>query len=223
MSLAPSRIDSKAERSPLVRGALSVARQAHAGQLRQTGCEEIPFVEHLLAVGELLAEYGYGDEVLAAGLLHDAIEHTELGPDPLRDRFGDEVASLVEALTEDERIADYEERKEEHRERVGEAGDGARAIFAADKTANVIALREAYSICGEEVDEELPVGLDVKILVWELAEGPPARRDVQSTVWDSDPEMLFRHAPGAPLVGHFAAEMVGLWCQRAEDGSASVC
>lgn len=206
MSLASSRIDSKAERSPLVRGALSVARQAHAGQVRQTGSEEVPFVEHLLAVGELLAEYGYGDEVLAAGLLHDVLEHTELGPGPLRDRFGDEVAGLVETLTEDEQIADYEERKEEHRGRVGEAGDGARAIFAADKTANVIALREAYAVLGEQVDEELPVRLDVKILVWEF-----------------DLEMLFRHTPETPLVERFADEMVGLWGQRAEDGRASVC
>ncbi|HEU4905594.1 MAG TPA: HD domain-containing protein [Solirubrobacterales bacterium] len=206
MSVASSRIDSKAEHSPLVRGALSVARQAHAGQVRQTGCEEVPFIEHLLAVGELLAEYGYGDEVLAAGLLHDVIEHTELRSDPLHDRFGPEVAGLVEALSEDEEIPDYEERKEEHRDRVGEAGEGARAIFAADKTANVIALREAYAVRGELVDEELPVGLDVKILVWEF-----------------DLEMLFRHTPEAPLVERFADEMVGLWGQRAEGGRASVC
>ena len=144
--------------------------------------------------------------MLAAGLLHDVLEHTELGAEPLRERFGAEIAVLVEALTEDQQIADYEERKEEHRGRVGEAGDGARAIFAADKTANVIALREAYVIRGEEVDEELPVGIDVKILVWEF-----------------DLEMLFRHTPEAPLVERFADEMVGLWGQRAEDGRASVC
>lgn len=206
MSVASSHIDSKAEHSPLVRGALSVARQAHAGQVRQTGCEEVPFIGHLLAVGGLLAESGYDDEVLAAGLLHDALEHTELGAGPLRERFGERVVGLVEALTEDPGIADYEERKEEHRGRVGEAGEGAWAIFAADKTANVIALREAYTIRGELVDEELPVGLDVKILVWEF-----------------DLEMLFRHTPETQLVERFADEMVGLWGQRAEDGTASVC
>lgn len=206
MSLASIRIDSKAERSPLVRGALSVARQAHAGQLRHTGCEEVPFVEHLLAVGGLLAEHGYDDEVLAAGLLHDALEHSELGAEPLRDRFGEQVAGLVGALTEDEEIPAYEERKEEHRSRVAAAGEGARAIFAADKTANVIALREAYEVRGELVDECLPVPLDLKILVWEF-----------------DLEMLFRHAPETPLVERFADEMVGLWGQRAEDGRAPVC
>jgi hypothetical protein len=201
-----SRIDSKIERSPLLRGALSVARRAHAGQFRQTGCEEIPFIEHLLAVAELLTEHGYPDEVIAAGLLHDVVEHAEVEPESLRARFGEEIASLVEALTEDATIPDYEERKKEHRERVAAAGPQARAIFAADKTANVVVLRDAYRILGEAVDEDLPVSLDVKILVWEF-----------------DLEMLFSSSPGVPLVDRFADEMVGLWGQRAEDDRASLC
>jgi hypothetical protein len=206
MSQSTSRIDSKVERSALVRGALSVARRAHGGQFRQTGCDEIPFIEHSLAVGDLLAEHSYPDEVIAAGLLHDAIEHAEADPGSLRERFGDEVTGLVEALTEDPAIADYEERKQEHRERVAAAGAGARAIFAADKAANVAVLREAYEILGEDVDEDLPVSLDVKILVWEF-----------------DLEMLFAHSPGVELVDRFADEMVGLWGQRAEGERASLC
>lgn len=206
MSFSSSRLDSKAERSALVRGALSVARRAHGGQFRQTGCDEIPFIDHVLTVAELLAEYSYPDEVLAAGLLHDVAEHAEVEPESLRDRFGDEVADLVEALTEDATIRDYEERKKEHRERVAAAGAEARAVFAADKTANVAVLREAYEILGEDVDEDLPVSLDVKILVWEF-----------------DLEMLFAQSPGVALVDRFADEMVGLWGQRAEDERATLC
>lgn len=206
MSPAFSRLDTKAQRSALVRGALSVARRAHAGQTRQTGCDEIPFIEHLLDVAELLAEQNYPDEVLAAGLLHDTIESGELGVDELRARFGEEVAELVEALTEDASIEDYEERKKEHRERVAEGGPHARAIFAADKAANVAVLREAYAVLGEDVDESLPVSLDMKILVWEF-----------------DLEMLFASSPGVPLVERFADEMVGLWGQRAEGEHAPLC
>lgn len=201
-----SRIDSATERSALVRGALSVARRAHAGQIRQTGSEEMPFIDHLLAVAERLAERGYSDEVLAAALLHDVSEHAEMEPGALRDRFGEEVARLVEALTEDETIPSYEDRKEEHRDRVAAAGADARAIFAADKTANVAVLREAYAVEGEGVDEALPVPLDLKILVWEF-----------------DLEMLFEESPGVPLVDSFAEEMVGLWGQRAEGERASLC
>jgi guanosine-3',5'-bis(diphosphate) 3'-pyrophosphohydrolase len=206
MSFPSSRIDSKAEHSALVRGALSVARRAHGGQFRQTGCDEIPFIEHPLAVAERLAEHGYPDEVVAAGLLHDVAEHAEVEPESLRGRFGEEVVGLVETLTEDSGIEDYEERKLEHRERVAAAGPQAQAIFAADKAANVAVLREAYEMVGEGVDEDLPVSLDVKILVWEF-----------------DLEMLFKHLPGVPLVDQFADEMVGLWGQRAEGEHASLC
>ncbi len=201
-----SRIDSRAERSALVRGALSVARRTHAGQFRQTGCDEIPFIDHVLAVAELLAEHDYADEVIAAGLLHDVAEHAEVEPASLQGRFGADVVALVEALTEDTGIPKYEDRKREHRERVAAAGPGAQAIFAADKAANVAVLRGAYEILGEDVDEDLPVALDVKILVWEF-----------------DLEMLFANQPEAPLVDRFADEMVGLWGQRAEGEHAPLC
>lgn len=197
MSSAP-RIDAAAQRSALIRDALALAREAHAGQVRQTGSGEMPFIEHPLAVAEHLAKEGFGDEVVAAGLLHDVIEHAGIELEELRARFGDEVADLVGVLTESEAIGPYEERKGEHRERVAAAGREAHAVFTADKTANVETLREAYAVEGEDVDAELPVSLDLKIFVWEL-----------------DLEMLFHAAPELPLVDRFADEMAKLWGQRA--------
>jgi len=192
------RIDSLAERSALVREALALARRTHAGQLRETGGGEIPFIEHPLAVAELLVENGYSDDVIAAGLLHDVVEHAEIEPEELRKRFGEEIAELVEALTEDESIPSYEDRKQEHRERIAAASPEARAIFTADKAINVATLRDAYEGEGEDVDSRLPVSLDRKILVWEY-----------------DLEMLFDASPGVPLVDRLADELVGLWGQRA--------
>jgi len=207
MAFSISRIESQAEHSALVKGALGVARRAHAGQFRQTGCDELPFIDHPLAVAELLAEHDYGEETIAAGLLHDVGEHAEVEPASLGGRFGDEVVRLVKALTEDATIPNYEKRKKEHRERVAAAGPEAQAIFAADKTANVVVLREAYAIVGEDVDEDLPVPLDGKILAWEF-----------------DLEMLFANLPAeTPLVDRFADEMVGLWGQRADGEGASLC
>jgi HD domain len=203
---SPRRIDMVVDRSALVRGAISTARRAHAGQMRETGCGEIPFVEHPIAVADLLAEQDYPEGVVAAALLHDVDEYAEICPGELPGRFGAEVALLVSALTEDVEIEEYEERKEEHRRRVADAGPEARAIFAADKVANVLVLREAYSVLGESVDTNLPVSLDLKILVWEY-----------------DLEMLFDESPGVPLVDRFAEEMLGLWSERAEEGRASLC
>ncbi len=200
------RIEAAVERSALIRGALSVARRVHADQVRETGSGEVVFIDHPVAVAERLLDQDYPPEVIAAGLLHDVVEHAEVEPDALRGRFGEQVAALVATLTEDTTIESYEERKEEHRIRVAGAGSPARAIFAADKTANVATLRDAYASEGENVDERLPIPLDLKILVWEF-----------------DLEMLFEEDDGLPLVDRFADEMVGLWGQRAQNDRAYLC
>lgn len=201
-----NRIETAAGDSALVRGALATARRAHAGQARQTGNGEIPFIEHPLAVAERLAVDRYSCEVLAAGLLHDTVEHADHDPEELRERFGDEIAAIVVALTEDTSISDYEERKQDLRERVAVAGPNARAVFAADKAANVAVLRKAYEILGEDVAADLPIGLDLKILVWEY-----------------DLEMLFERSPGVALADRLADELLGLWTQRIEEGRVGLC
>ena len=105
----------------------------------------MPYIEHPIAVAALLDEHGYGDEVLAAALLHDVVEDSETTLDELREEFGDEVAGLVGALTDDESIDYYRERKAEHRERVAAADGEALAIYGADKLTNSSTLRAAYA------------------------------------------------------------------------------
>jgi hypothetical protein len=191
-----SGIDAAVGRSDLVRDALETARRAHAGQLRR-GSDGHPYIDHPVAVAEILIRYRQRDEVLAAGLLHDVIEKSDVGIDEVRERFGYVVADLVEALTEDETIDSYEERKEEHRQRVAAANPAALTIFAADKLTNVAMLREAYALIGEGVSDELAVSLDLKIYIWE-----------------ADLEMLFQQAAGMALIDELADEMVALWADR---------
>jgi (p)ppGpp synthase/HD superfamily hydrolase len=197
MSSTPG-IDAAADRSDVVREALAMARKAHAGQIRSGSSDGMPFIEHPIAVAERLAQHRYDDEVLAAALLHDILEKSEVEAGEVRERFGGRIAELVEALTEDESIPDYEQRKKEHRARVAEMGPEALAVFAADKLTNVAMLRETFALIGEEgVSEELKVPLDLKVYVWE-----------------SDLEMLFDEAQGMALTEEFADEMVGLWGDR---------
>ena len=88
------------DRSALVRGAISVARRAHAGQGRETGCGEIPFIEHPIAVAELLKESGFDGPIISAAYLHDVVEKTDVKLDEIRERFGPDVAILVDFLSE---------------------------------------------------------------------------------------------------------------------------
>ena len=203
--MAPSpRIDSVAERSDLVRRALAFAREAHAGQVRWTGGQRIAFIDHPLAVATRLAEAGFGETAIAAALLHDTVEHADADPGELRGNFGDQVADLVESLTEDAGIESPKGRKADLRGRVVEAGPEARAIFAADKAANVAVLREAYAIEGERVDANLPAPLDDKIVVWA-----------------QDLKALSEAEEDVPVVERFAAELAGLWDQRAAEGRSA--
>ena len=166
-------IDAAVERSNLVREALEIARRAHFGQIR-SGSNGRPYIEHPIAVAELLAEQAYSEEVLAAALLHDVVEDTDMTVEDIRERVGSPVAELVEVLSDDPSIESYAERKREHRDRVDAADDGARAIFAADKLANVRMLRVAYRVRGESIAEELKVPLakidDVTITLGEFQE-----------------------------------------------------
>ncbi|MET0558641.1 MAG: HD domain-containing protein [Solirubrobacterales bacterium] len=159
-------VDAAAERSALVRSALETATDAHAGQVRN-GSGGLPYIEHPKMVTERLAAAGYGDEVLAAGLLHDVVEDSDTTIEQLRERFGEEVAALVAALSDDEGIESYRARKQEHRRRI-EAVDGdALAIYAADKLTNSTTLSEALSREGAGVADEFKVPLELKLEIWE--------------------------------------------------------
>jgi (p)ppGpp synthase/HD superfamily hydrolase len=164
--LSTTRIEAAAERSPLVGDAFEVARNAHAGQVRN-GSGGLPYIEHPLTVAEQLAGYDCPDPVLAAALLHDVVEESEIEVEQIRARFGDRVAELVAALTDAEEIESYERRKDVHRADVEAAGREALIIYAADKLANIRALRRVYAEQGEAVGAELKAPLDVKVAVWE--------------------------------------------------------
>ncbi len=188
--MAPSpRIEAAAERSQLVREALEQARADHAGQIRN-GSGGMPYIEHPIAVADLLDEHGYGDEVLAAALLHDVVEDSETTVAELRERFGDPVAATVAALSDDESIADYRERKREHRDRVAGADGDALAIYGADKLTNVRTLRKALATQGEAVADEFKVPLELKLEAWE-ADAELLRQ--------LTPELAFLDALGAEL------------------------
>lgn len=176
MSSAPS-IDAAVTRSDLLGTALDTARRAHRGQVRNASGGR-PYIDHPIEVAERLSERGYPDEVLAAALLHDVVEDSDLEVEDVRRVGGDRVARIVATLTEDESVEPYAERKREHRARVQADGPESLAVYAADKLTNLCMLRDAYAEKGEEVAAELKVPLDEKVAIWredlEMLEGRSA-------------------------------------------------
>jgi (p)ppGpp synthase/HD superfamily hydrolase len=128
---------------------------------------------------------------VAAGLLHDVVEDTDATTEDLRERFGDRVAGLVEALSDDPGIEDKRARKAALRDQVAAAGRDAQAIFAADKVAKARELRAT------------------------LTRDPSARADdgigLRLEHYEKSLEMLAVHIPDLPLVRQLRFE---LWALR---------
>jgi len=80
----------------LVERAYHVAEEAHHGQTRHSGK---PYITHCLEVAGILAEMQAPSEVIAAGLLHDTVEDTQITLQDLRTDFGETVANLVDGVT----------------------------------------------------------------------------------------------------------------------------
>jgi GTP pyrophosphokinase len=80
----------------MVERAYRTAEDAHAGQTRASG---EPYINHCLAVAIILAEMRVPPDTVAAGLLHDTVEDTELKVEDIKIEFNNEVASMVEGVT----------------------------------------------------------------------------------------------------------------------------
>jgi len=85
----------------VIRRAYEVAAVAHEGQKRRTGD---PYIVHPIAVAQILATYGLDTATLAAALLHDVVEDTDISLEDLERDFGGEVALLVDGVTKLDRI-----------------------------------------------------------------------------------------------------------------------
>ena len=79
-----------------VERAVAMAVEAHGGQARASG---EPFVTHPIAAAEILAELGLDPIAIEAAILHDVPEDTEYELADIEDRFGQEVAHLVDGVT----------------------------------------------------------------------------------------------------------------------------
>ena len=116
--------------------ARAFVEEAYAPRAR----DEDKGLDHPLAVAQLLRDDGQPPVLVTAGLLHDVLEDTDVRADEVRDRFGPDVARIVEALTQDPSISDYEERKAALRRQILEAGRDAATVALADKAAKIASL-----------------------------------------------------------------------------------
>jgi (p)ppGpp synthase/HD superfamily hydrolase len=139
------------EGRPLVRAAFEWAAELHASQLRDV--DHAPYIMHPLEVAALLVSRGCEDEIVAAALLHDVVEKSEADVDDVSRRFGERIARAVAAVSEDESIDDYHERKAALRASVAAGGPDAQTVYAADKIAKARELRAQVTYAQLTLDD----------------------------------------------------------------------
>ena len=79
-----------------IKEAYEFGAEAHAGQKRLSG---EPYISHPVAVASILADLHLDPQTIVSALLHDVIEDTPMAKDEIAERFGDEVATLVDGVS----------------------------------------------------------------------------------------------------------------------------
>lgn len=139
-----------------VRAAIDFAWELHAGQRRKTKKGEPPgpsYLGHVLGVMATVIGSGGTTVQAIAAVLHDAVEDTDVTVEEIRDRFGDEVASIVRACSDSETQPKppWRERKERYVEHLETAEPAALLVTAADKLNNARAMLRDHAAVGDEL------------------------------------------------------------------------
>lgn len=117
--------------------ALAFAADKHRDQRRKDSAAS-PYINHPIAVAQLLAEVGQvcDVEVLMAAVLHDTLEDTQTTVEALRTAFGERVCQLVQAVTDDKSLPKAR-RKQLQIEHAPHLPAEAKLIKLADKICNI--------------------------------------------------------------------------------------
>jgi (p)ppGpp synthase/HD superfamily hydrolase len=123
--------------------AADTAARWHVSQKRK-GENAEPYINHLLRVAAMVTEAtnGKDPELAIAALLHDAIEDQQISREAIAEQFGEDVASLVEEVTDDKNLP-KQERKDLQVKNAPNKSDRAKIIKLADKTSNLLALADS--------------------------------------------------------------------------------
>ncbi len=128
---------------PYTMRAVNLAHILHKDQKRKDG---VDYVEHVIATGHLLIAHGVkNDAVLAASILHDAIEDTDYTYEKMDEEFNSDVTNLVRLLSKEDGVSIelyFKKMSEDVR---------ALAVKAADRTHNISDMANAFSI--EKMEE----------------------------------------------------------------------
>ncbi|NLY10589.1 MAG: bifunctional (p)ppGpp synthetase/guanosine-3',5'-bis(diphosphate) 3'-pyrophosphohydrolase [Firmicutes bacterium] len=157
----------------LIRRAYEFSKNAHEGQLRESG---EPYFEHPFEVACILAELELDVETIVAGLLHDVLEDTSVTREQLKDEFGPQILMLVDGVTKLEQLPfknTFERQAENLRKMIFAMAKDIRVILIklADRLHNMRTLRHLSEERQKKIAEEtldIYVPLAHRLGIWTI-------------------------------------------------------
>jgi len=140
----------------VIEKALQIAARAHVNQRRKGS--DIPYIVHPVAVGMILMKAGYDETLVAAGILHDTVEDTDLSLQDIEQEFGPKIAEIVGGCSEPDKALSWDQRKTHTIEYLKNAPNDIRAVACADKLHNIRSIANDYKRIGAEIWNKFNAG-----------------------------------------------------------------
>lgn len=133
--------------------AITFAVKAHQGMERKG--KGFPYIVHPMEAVCIVATMTNDQELLAAAALHDVIEDTDTTAEDLKKEFGERVAMLVEAESDDKtggsKAETWRQRKQDTLDRLRNADRDIKIVALGDKLSNMRAIAHDYAVLGDEL------------------------------------------------------------------------
>ncbi|MBO6077363.1 MAG: bifunctional (p)ppGpp synthetase/guanosine-3',5'-bis(diphosphate) 3'-pyrophosphohydrolase [Bacteroidaceae bacterium] len=129
--------------------AITFAVRAHAGTERRG--KGFPYIVHPLEAMAIVSTITPDQELLAAAVLHDTVEDTDVTIEDIRAEFGDRVASLVKIDSVGDDEGTWHERKQKAIDRIANAPRDAKIVALGDKLSNMRAIARDYYEQGDNL------------------------------------------------------------------------
>ncbi len=143
-----AQIKAQGKDQPMIKKAVAFASKAHEGAVRKGTA--VPYIVHPMETAIIVSLMTDDEEMIAAALLHNVIEDTPVTYEEVREKFGERVALLVQAESED-KSKTWWERKQEKIDHLYTASREVKILALGDKLSNLRSTARDYLLLGEEI------------------------------------------------------------------------
>ena len=140
------------------------AIDAHSGTERRG--KGFPYILHPMEAASIVATITGDPEMLAAAVLHDVVEDTDVTIEQIRDTFGDRVAQLVqhETAPKDKSLS-WQQKKQKQLEQLMAADRDSKIVAIGDKLSNMRGVANDYRLIGDKL--------------WSRFHAPEGKKDIE--------------------------------------------